>query len=112
MTQPDRPHRKYLMTTDNESAYAAALDHAAELLGMRLEQFLGTAPGEPDNGADFKRLATVHTFGDAWSRTDALRSPHSRNRLRDHRGHTGNARTSTRATSHCPEQRCHAGTDR
>ncbi|MFD7335411.1 hypothetical protein ACFV98_05330 [Streptomyces violascens] len=28
--------------------------------------------GEPPNGADFKRLATVHTFGDAWPRTDVL----------------------------------------
>jgi 4-carboxymuconolactone decarboxylase len=56
----------------NEADYAAALDRAAELLGMRLEQFLGMVPGEPDNGADFKRLATVHTFGDAWTRTDAL----------------------------------------
>jgi 4-carboxymuconolactone decarboxylase len=56
----------------NESEYAAALDHAAELLGLRLEQFLGAVPGEPENSADFKRLATVHTFGDAWTRTDAL----------------------------------------
>jgi 4-carboxymuconolactone decarboxylase len=28
--------------------------------------------GEPPSGADFKRLATVHTFGDAWPRTDVL----------------------------------------
>ena len=58
--------------TQSESGYSAALDHAAELLGRRLEPFLETVPGEPDNGAEFKRLATVHTFGDAWTRTDAL----------------------------------------
>lgn len=39
---------------------------------MRLEQFLAPGPGEPANGADFKRLATLHTFGDAWPRDDAL----------------------------------------
>jgi 4-carboxymuconolactone decarboxylase len=55
-----------------EPSYAAALDTAARLLGMRLEQFLEPGPGEPANGADFKRLATLHTFGDAWPRTDVL----------------------------------------
>lgn len=55
-----------------EPGYAAALDTAARLLGMRLEQFLEPGPGEPANGADFKRLATLHTFGDAWPRTDVL----------------------------------------
>jgi 4-carboxymuconolactone decarboxylase len=60
---------------DNEKTepdYAAALETAGRLLGMRLEQFLETGPGEPANGADFKRLATLHTFGDAWPRTDVL----------------------------------------
>jgi 4-carboxymuconolactone decarboxylase len=52
--------------------YEAALDTAASLLGMRLEQFLEPGPGEPANGGDFKRLATLHTFGDAWPRTDVL----------------------------------------
>ena len=55
-----------------ERAYAAALDTAERLLGSRLERFLEPGTGEPANGADFKRLATVHTFGDAWPRTDVL----------------------------------------
>ncbi|MCI2422518.1 carboxymuconolactone decarboxylase family protein [Saccharopolyspora sp. K220] len=57
---------------NNESGYAAALDTAARLLGTSLEQILEPSPGEPANGADFKRLATLHTFGDAWPRTDVL----------------------------------------
>jgi 4-carboxymuconolactone decarboxylase len=65
------------MTTDRPDDtphpdYATALDNAEELLGARLEPFLGRAAGEPPNGADFKRLATVHTFGDAWPRTGLL----------------------------------------
>jgi 4-carboxymuconolactone decarboxylase len=55
-----------------EPGYAAALDTAARLLGRRLEPFLELGPGEPANGADFARLATVHTFGDSWPRTDVL----------------------------------------
>lgn len=61
--------------TDNEEkepGYAAALDTAAQLRGRRLEQILEPSPGEPANAADFKRLATLHTFGDAWPRTDVL----------------------------------------
>ncbi|UUN27886.1 carboxymuconolactone decarboxylase family protein [Streptomyces sp. FIT100] len=57
---------------EEERSYVAALDTAARLLGMRLERFLEPGRGEPANGADFKRLATVHTFGDAWPRTDVL----------------------------------------
>ena len=57
---------------NKESGYAAALDTAARLLGMRLERFLEPGPAEPANGADLKRLATLHTFGDAWPRTDVL----------------------------------------
>jgi 4-carboxymuconolactone decarboxylase len=57
--------------TDQER-YARALDHASGLLGRRLEAFLGERPGEPANGADFKQLATVHTFGDSWSRLEHL----------------------------------------
>ncbi|ETK32633.1 carboxymuconolactone decarboxylase family protein [Microbispora sp. ATCC PTA-5024] len=61
------------MTDDQqESGYAAALDTAARLLGRRLEPFLEPGPGEPANAADFTRLATLHTFGDAWPRTDIL----------------------------------------
>jgi len=55
-----------------EPGFAAALDTAARLLGRRLEPFLERGPGEPANGADFARLATLHTFGDAWPRTDVL----------------------------------------
>ncbi|GAA4562656.1 carboxymuconolactone decarboxylase family protein [Planotetraspora kaengkrachanensis] len=55
-----------------EPGYAAALDTAARLLGRRLEPFLELGPGEPANAADFTRLATLHTFGDAWPRTDVL----------------------------------------
>jgi 4-carboxymuconolactone decarboxylase len=37
-----------------------------------LERFLGATPGEPANGADFKRIATMHAFGDIWPRTEHL----------------------------------------
>jgi 4-carboxymuconolactone decarboxylase len=47
-------------------AVAAALDTARRLLGQPLTLPLG--PGEPASGADFRRLASVHTFGDSWSR--------------------------------------------
>jgi 4-carboxymuconolactone decarboxylase len=50
--------------------YDAALDLAGELLGRPLELLLG--PGEPDSGRDFRRLATLHTFGDSWTRTQQL----------------------------------------
>jgi 4-carboxymuconolactone decarboxylase len=46
--------------------YREALDRAQDLLGQPLELPLG--PGEPAVGTEFRRLATVHTFGDAWSR--------------------------------------------
>ncbi len=58
--------------TLREPGYEAALDTAARLLGRRLEPFLEPGPGEPANAADFMRLATRHTFGDAWPRTDVL----------------------------------------
>ena len=57
---------------DDQQSYAAALANAEQLLGMRLEGFLEPGVGEPANGADFKRLATVHTFGDSWPRTGVL----------------------------------------
>jgi alkylhydroperoxidase/carboxymuconolactone decarboxylase family protein YurZ len=44
-----------------------ALATAERLLGQAL--VLPLAPGEPASGADFRRLATVHTFGDSWTRT-------------------------------------------
>jgi 4-carboxymuconolactone decarboxylase len=70
--------RVRIVTTDPQPSgttdprYAAALDTAEQLLGFRLERFLGDGPGEPANGADFKRIATVHAFGDVWPRTEHL----------------------------------------
>jgi 4-carboxymuconolactone decarboxylase len=58
------------MTT--HEGYAEALDTAERMLGFRLERFLGDTPGEPVNGADFKRIATMHAFGDVWPRTEFL----------------------------------------
>ena len=58
--------------TEPDDAYARALDTAEQMLGFRLERFLGAGPGEPDNAADFKRIATLHAFGDSWPRTDRL----------------------------------------
>ncbi|MDX6259712.1 MAG: 4-carboxymuconolactone decarboxylase [Kribbellaceae bacterium] len=54
------------------SDFTRALDTAEQMLGIRLEQFLQAGRGEPANGADFKRIATMHAFGDAWPRTDHL----------------------------------------
>jgi 4-carboxymuconolactone decarboxylase len=55
-----------------DADYARALDTAEELLGFRLERFLSGGDGEPAIGADFKRLATMHAFRDAWPRTEHL----------------------------------------
>jgi 4-carboxymuconolactone decarboxylase len=52
--------------------YATALDEAERMLGFRLEQFLVTEPTEPANADDFKRIATIQAFGDAWPRTEHL----------------------------------------
>jgi 4-carboxymuconolactone decarboxylase len=57
---------------NNDREYATALDEAERMLGFRLERFLGTEPTEPANAADFKRIATIHAFGDAWPRTEHL----------------------------------------
>ena len=46
--------------------YQRALDNAERLLGQPLSLPLGL--GEPPGGEEFRRLATVHTFGDSWSR--------------------------------------------
>ena len=59
-------------TTPGDARYAEALDTAETLLGFRLERFLGRTEGEPENGDDFKRLATIHAFGDSWPRTERL----------------------------------------
>lgn len=60
------------MTDDTRPGYSEALDYAAQLLGRRLEPFLAATPGEPGNGADFKRIATLQAFSDAWPRTNDL----------------------------------------
>ena len=52
---------------DDAQADRAAFDTAERLLGAPLALPLG--PGEPPSGADFRRLATRHTFGDSWTRT-------------------------------------------
>jgi 4-carboxymuconolactone decarboxylase len=46
--------------------YQHALQTAENLLGQPLVLPLGR--GEPTSGADFRRLATEHTFGDSWTR--------------------------------------------
>ena len=61
-----------MTVNDRNAAYAAALETAAELLGSRLEPYVEPSPGEPSNAGEFTRLATVHTFGEAWSRTEVL----------------------------------------
>lgn len=52
---------------DDGQTDRAAFDTAERLLGAPLVLPLG--PGEPPSGADFRRLATRHTFGDSWTRT-------------------------------------------
>ena len=47
--------------------YRQALDNAERLLGQPLVLPLGD--GEPPVGEDFRRLATIHTFGDSWPRS-------------------------------------------
>ncbi|MET8861171.1 carboxymuconolactone decarboxylase family protein [Streptomyces sp. NPDC004579] len=61
-----------MANTQEEDRYAEALAHAERLLGIPLERFLDPTAGEPANGADFKRLATVQTFGAAWPRDEVL----------------------------------------
>jgi alkylhydroperoxidase/carboxymuconolactone decarboxylase family protein YurZ len=54
------------MDMTGKNAYEQALDNAEKLLGQPLVLPLGK--GEPAVGEDFRRLATVHTFGDSWPR--------------------------------------------
>jgi 4-carboxymuconolactone decarboxylase len=49
-----------------DDRYSEALASAERLIGQPLVLPLG--PGEPAVGADFRRLATEHAFGDSWSR--------------------------------------------
>jgi 4-carboxymuconolactone decarboxylase len=60
---PRRPEETD-MTGQNE--YRRALDNAERLLGQPLA--LPLTPGEPSVGEEFRRLATLHTFGDSWPR--------------------------------------------
>ena len=46
--------------------YERALETAARLLGQPL--ILPLAEGEPASGEDFRRLATITTFGQSWPR--------------------------------------------
>ena len=55
-----------------DADFVQALDTAEKMLGFRLESFLVSGPGEPATGADFSRLATLQTFGNAWPRTEHL----------------------------------------
>jgi len=50
----------------DEDGYQRALDTAERLLGRPLVLPLGE--GEPAVGADFRRLATIATFGASWPR--------------------------------------------
>jgi 4-carboxymuconolactone decarboxylase len=51
---------------DDQTSYQKALDQAEKLLGQPLALPLGQ--GEPPVGEEFRRLATMHTFGDSWPR--------------------------------------------
>ena len=55
------------MTDHDHYHYQQALDTAERLLGQPLILPLGS--GEPASGAEFRRLATEHTFGDSWNRS-------------------------------------------
>jgi 4-carboxymuconolactone decarboxylase len=50
-----------------DDAYERGLKATEKLLGQRLE--LPLQPGEPPSGADFRKIAVAHTFGDSWTRT-------------------------------------------
>jgi 4-carboxymuconolactone decarboxylase len=52
---------------DGQDDYQQALDTAERLIGQPLILPLGD--GEPPVGEDFRRLATIRTFGDSWPRT-------------------------------------------
>ena len=63
---------KDITPTTPDEDYATSLDTAEKMLGFRLERFLEATEGEPSNSADFKRIATMHTFGDAWPRAEHM----------------------------------------
>ena len=89
------------MTTEyTQAAYAVAMETAAELLGMRLEPFVEPGPGEPGNARDFTQLATMHTFGDAWPRTEVLDVRTRALIFGDHRCSARYARATAESTAH------------
>ena len=53
-------------SADEEREYQQALEKAGRLLGQPLVLPLGD--GEPAVGEDFRRLATIATFGRSWPR--------------------------------------------
>jgi alkylhydroperoxidase/carboxymuconolactone decarboxylase family protein YurZ len=53
-------------SSTEDQDYQRALETAGRLLGKPLELPLGD--GEPAAGDDFRRLATVATFGQSWTR--------------------------------------------
>jgi 4-carboxymuconolactone decarboxylase len=50
-----------------DESYERGLQATEQLLGQRLDLPLGA--GEPPSGMDFRKLATVQTFGESWTRT-------------------------------------------
>jgi 4-carboxymuconolactone decarboxylase len=65
----DPTHFTIWRTTMTDT-YDAARELAGELLGRPLNLPLNS--GEPESGNEFRRLATLHTFGDSWTRTRQL----------------------------------------
>jgi 4-carboxymuconolactone decarboxylase len=62
-----RHHDIWRIFMNDEDHHEQALAIAERLLGHPL--VLPLAPAKPASGADFRRLATVHTFGDSWARS-------------------------------------------
>jgi 4-carboxymuconolactone decarboxylase len=58
------------MRVSEDPRHQQALDTAEQLLGQPLLLPLGV--GKPASGEEFRRLATEHTFGDSWTRSDRL----------------------------------------
>ena len=64
--EPTGARRPEASAGDTDREYRQALKTAGRLLGQPLT--LPLADGEPAVGEDFRRLATVATFGQSWSR--------------------------------------------
>jgi 4-carboxymuconolactone decarboxylase len=65
-SQSDQGALQLSPRTDGQADYPEALETAERLIGQPLVLPLGD--GEPPVGDDFRRLATINTFGDSWSR--------------------------------------------